>query len=60
MTTMTRERLLSEAEHLMREKGYSAFSYADLSKIVGITKASINHHFPTNDIVGEHNAYLSR
>ncbi|MBL1569714.1 TetR/AcrR family transcriptional regulator, partial [Klebsiella pneumoniae] len=34
MTTMTRERLLSEAEHLMREKGYSAFSYADLSKIV--------------------------
>ncbi|HBA3543394.1 TPA: TetR/AcrR family transcriptional regulator, partial [Escherichia coli] len=32
MTTMTRERLLSEAEHLMREKGYSAFSYADLSK----------------------------
>ncbi|MXD47054.1 helix-turn-helix transcriptional regulator, partial [Escherichia coli] len=42
MTTMTRERLLSEAEHLMREKGYSAFSYADLSKIVGITKASIH------------------
>ena len=34
MTTMTRERLLSEAEHLMREKGYSVFSYADLSKIV--------------------------
>ncbi len=53
MTTMTRERLLSEAEHLMREKGYSAFSYADLSKIVGITKASIHHHFPTKDILGE-------
>ncbi|POD96716.1 TetR family transcriptional regulator, partial [Pectobacterium odoriferum] len=33
MTTMTRERLLSEAEYLMRAKGYSAFSYADLSKI---------------------------
>ncbi|WP_165858057.1 TetR/AcrR family transcriptional regulator [Klebsiella pneumoniae] len=53
MTTMTRERLLSEAEHLMREKGYSVFSYADLSKIVGITKASIHHHFPTKDILGE-------
>ena len=53
MTTMTRERLLSEAEHLMRERGYSAFSYADLSKIVGITKASIHHHFPTKDILGE-------
>ncbi|MCP5939979.1 TetR/AcrR family transcriptional regulator, partial [Klebsiella pneumoniae] len=33
--------------------GYSAFSYADLSKIVGITKASIHHHFPTKDILGE-------
>ncbi|WP_456309299.1 TetR/AcrR family transcriptional regulator [Serratia proteamaculans] len=53
MTTMTRERLLGEAEHLMREKGYSAFSYADLSKIIGITKASIHHHFPTKDILGE-------
>ncbi|GKV90483.1 MULTISPECIES: TetR/AcrR family transcriptional regulator [Pectobacterium] len=53
MTTMTRERLLSEAEYLMRAKGYSAFSYADLSKIVGITKASIHHHFPTKDILGE-------
>lgn len=53
MTTMTRERLLNEAENLMRAKGYSAFSYADLSKIVGITKASIHHHFPTKDILGE-------
>ncbi|MBI6530067.1 MULTISPECIES: TetR/AcrR family transcriptional regulator [Morganellaceae] len=53
MTTMTRERLLCEAEHLMREKGYSAFSYADLSKSIGITKASIHHHFPTKDILGE-------
>ncbi|TKJ86685.1 TetR/AcrR family transcriptional regulator [Erwinia persicina] len=53
MTTMTRERLLGEAEHLMREKGYSAFSYADLSKIIGITKPSIHHHFPTKDLLGE-------
>lgn len=44
---------MTEAEHLMREKGYSAFSYADLSKIIGITKASIHHHFPTKDILGE-------
>lgn len=53
MSTMTRERLISEAEQLMRQKGYSAFSYADLSKIIGITKASIHHHFPTKEILGE-------
>lgn len=50
---MTRERLVNEAEHLMREKGYSAFSYADLSKLIGITKASIHHHFPTKEILGQ-------
>lgn len=53
MTTMTREKLMAEAEHLMREKGYSAFSYADLSRLIGITKASIHHHFPTKDVLGE-------
>ena len=53
MSVMTRERLLNEADHLMRERGYSAFSYADLSKSIGITKASIHHHFPTKDVLGE-------
>lgn len=53
MTVMTKERLLDEANHLMRERGYSAFSYADLSKKIGITKASIHHHFPTKDQLGE-------
>mgnify|MGYP001248422394 CR=1 FL=1 len=53
MSVMTREKLLNEADHLMRERGYSAFSYADLSKSIGITKASIHHHFPTKDVLGE-------
>ena len=43
----TRAELLREAETLIRGRGYSGFSYADLSDLVGIRKASIHHHFPT-------------
>lgn len=39
--------LLNVAENLARKRGFDAFSYADLSKAVGISKASIHHHFPT-------------
>lgn len=31
----------------MIDRGYSAFSYADISQAVGIRKPSIHHHFPT-------------
>jgi TetR/AcrR family transcriptional repressor of nem operon len=43
----TAERILKTANALMVERGYSAFSYADISEAVGIRKASIHHHFPT-------------
>ena len=43
----TRSTLLAEAETLVRRRGYSGFSYADLAEAVGIRKASIHHHFPT-------------
>lgn len=51
-TTSTREALLSAAERLIRTRGYSAFSYADLSQTVGIRKASIHHHFPAKSDLG--------
>jgi TetR/AcrR family transcriptional repressor of nem operon len=41
------ERILKTAEALMVERGYSAFSYADISEAVKIRKPSIHHHFPT-------------
>ena len=41
------ERILKTAESLMIERGYSAFSYADISEAVKIRKPSIHHHFPT-------------
>ena len=45
----TKTTLLLEAETLIRTRGYSGFSYADLAEIVGIRKASIHHHFPTKE-----------
>ena len=48
----TREQLLNQAEFLLRERGYAAFSYADLASAVGIRKASIHHHFPTKEALG--------
>lgn len=52
MTAQTRSALLKEAEALIRTRGYSAFSYADLAERVGIRKASIHHHFPTKETLG--------
>ncbi|HEY0232719.1 MAG TPA: TetR/AcrR family transcriptional regulator [Dokdonella sp.] len=43
----TRSRLLHEAEVLIRTRGYSAFSYADLSERVRVRKASVHYYFPT-------------
>jgi TetR/AcrR family transcriptional repressor of nem operon len=37
----------------VRRQGYSAFSYADLAEAVGIRKASIHHHFPSKEDLGE-------
>ena len=47
MQRETAERILKTAETLMIERGYSAFSYADISEAVEIKKPSIHHHFPT-------------
>jgi TetR/AcrR family transcriptional regulator, transcriptional repressor for nem operon len=49
MTPDTRALILREAEFLIRTRGYAAFSYADLSERVAITKASIHYYFPTKE-----------
>lgn len=58
----TRERLIQEAEALMRTRGYAAFSYADLADRIGIRKASIHHHFRTKEELGNAliDAYLTK
>ncbi|WP_035304010.1 TetR/AcrR family transcriptional regulator [Actinokineospora inagensis] len=48
----TRGALLDHATRLVRTRGYSAFSYADLAAAVGIRKASVHHHFATKEQLG--------
>ena len=43
----TAERILDAANALLIDRGFSAFSYADIADTVNIRKASIHHHFPT-------------
>ncbi|HZG17829.1 MAG TPA: TetR/AcrR family transcriptional regulator [Candidatus Bathyarchaeia archaeon] len=38
--------------HLIQEKGYVAFSYDDLAKKLGVTKASIHYHFEKKEDLG--------
>lgn len=39
--------ILRCARALIIRGGYNSFSYADISKVVGIRTASIHHHFPS-------------
>lgn len=43
----TAEEILRCTRPLILSGGYDGFSYADISNVVGIRKASIHHHFPT-------------
>lgn len=43
----TSDKILSCARSLIVQGGYNGFSYADISKVVGIRNASIHHHFPS-------------
>lgn len=43
----TSDDILRCARSLITAGGYNGFSYADISQVVGIRKASIHHHFPS-------------
>jgi TetR/AcrR family transcriptional repressor of nem operon len=50
----TPDEILASARNLIMSGGYNGFSYADISEVVGIRKASIHHHFPSKvDLVRE-------
>lgn len=40
-------KLMDVAERRVREAGYHGFSFRDLATEIGITSASVHHHFPT-------------
>ena len=45
--TDTRSRLLDQAQALIQDRGFNAFSFKDLAKAVGIRTASVHYHFET-------------
>lgn len=48
----TREMIIHAGDELIRGRGYHAFSFADISKELGIRNASIHYHFPTKTDLG--------
>ena len=53
MENITYHKLLDSAQGMIQSNGFNAFSYRDLSTLVGITTASIHYHFPTKADMGE-------
>src|SRR5687768_12422330 len=48
----TRASIITVADRFIRDKGFNAFSYTDISKSIGIKTASIHYHFPTKTDLG--------
>jgi TetR/AcrR family transcriptional repressor of nem operon len=48
-STSTRSQILDIAQDLIQRTGVNAMSYADISKAIGIRKASIHYYFPTKE-----------
>jgi TetR/AcrR family transcriptional regulator, transcriptional repressor for nem operon len=48
----TAERVVDVAQDLIQRHGYNGFSYDDLSRVLGIKKPSIHHHFATKAELG--------
>jgi TetR/AcrR family transcriptional repressor of nem operon len=48
----TKQEILTTAEGLIRTKGYNAFSYADISKVLNVKNAAIHYHYPTKGDLG--------
>jgi AcrR family transcriptional regulator len=44
--TFSKSELLAKLTEVFRRSGYDGASMADLSKITGLSKASLYHHFP--------------
>jgi len=49
----TPTQILDVAERLVQERGFNGFSYADVAKELGVTKAALHYHFPGKAELGE-------
>src|SRR5258706_4568198 len=48
---LRRDEILDEATRLFAERGYEGTSMADLAERVGLRKASLSHHFASNEVL---------
>ncbi|MEL7587732.1 MAG: TetR/AcrR family transcriptional regulator [Prolixibacteraceae bacterium] len=48
----TRTEIIRIGDSLIRERGYNAFSFSDISKQLNIKNASVHYHFPTKTALG--------
>lgn len=48
----TREEILKLASNLLRERGYSAFSYGHIAEALGVKPAAIHYHFTSKTDLG--------
>jgi TetR/AcrR family transcriptional repressor of nem operon len=49
----TAQRALDVAQRLTQERGFNAFSYADIAQEVGVSKAALHYHFASKADLGE-------
>ncbi|GAA5315793.1 MAG: TetR/AcrR family transcriptional regulator [Candidatus Pelagadaptatus aseana] len=47
-----KQQIVTLGLELLQTRGFDSFSYQDLSRELGITKASIHHHFPKKEDLG--------
>lgn len=47
------QKILTTAEHFTQTRGFNAFSYRDISQVVGIKTSSIHYYFPTKADLGK-------
>lgn len=50
--TESASRVLDVAERMVQERGFNAFSYADIAAELGVTKPSVHYHFATKTDLG--------
>ena len=48
----TKSEIIRIGDSLIREKGFNAFSFSDISKQLNIRNASVHYHFPTKTALG--------
>jgi AcrR family transcriptional regulator len=49
----TREHIISLADTIIRQKGFNAFSYADIAAVLNIRNAAVHYHFPAKSLLGQ-------